>query len=163
MLDGLEHVQHRRQVPRLQPPMDVDLVPAMRRLVAPSGLVPRAGRLADSPPDVRRPPPSATMSRPAQHRTPGAGHDMRSKATLLGHPVHPMLIPFPIAFLTGAVGFDAAGWLGDAPAWWTTGGYLGCAGIVTALLAAVPGFVDYLYTVPPKSSGKERATKHMAA
>jgi uncharacterized membrane protein/nitrite reductase/ring-hydroxylating ferredoxin subunit len=86
---------------------------------------------------------------------------MKSKAVLLGHPVHPMLIPFPIAFLTGALLFDAAGWLFDVPAWWTTGGHLGAAGIATALLAAVPGLIDYLYTVPPNSSGKTRATKHM--
>lgn len=88
---------------------------------------------------------------------------MKSKAVLLGHPVHPMLIPFPIAFLTGAMLFDAAGWLLGNPAWWTTGGHLGAAGVATALLAAVPGFIDYLYTVPPKSSGKTRATRHMAA
>ena len=86
---------------------------------------------------------------------------MRSKAVLLGHPVHPMLIPFPIAFLTGAMLFDAAGWLLGSPALWTTGGHLAAAGIATAILAAVPGLIDYLYTVPPKSSGKTRATKHM--
>jgi nitrite reductase/ring-hydroxylating ferredoxin subunit/uncharacterized membrane protein len=86
---------------------------------------------------------------------------MKSKAVLLGHPVHPMLIPFPIGFLTGAMLFDAAGWLLDIPSWWTTGGHLGAVGIAAALLAAVPGFVDYLYTVPPHSSGKTRATKHM--
>jgi uncharacterized membrane protein len=34
---------------------------------------------------------------------------MKSKAVLLGHPVHPMLIPFPFAFLTGAFAFDAMG------------------------------------------------------
>jgi nitrite reductase/ring-hydroxylating ferredoxin subunit/uncharacterized membrane protein len=88
---------------------------------------------------------------------------MKSKAVALGHPIHPMLIPFPFAFLTGAVLFDAAGWLRDVPSWWTTGGHLGLAGIATALLAAIPGLVDYLYTVPPASSGKERATKHMLA
>jgi len=88
---------------------------------------------------------------------------MRSRATALGHPVHPMLIPFPIAFLAGAVLFDLAGRLRDVPAWWTTGGYLLVAGIATALLAAVPGIIDYLHSVPPKSSAKERATKHMAA
>jgi uncharacterized membrane protein/nitrite reductase/ring-hydroxylating ferredoxin subunit len=86
---------------------------------------------------------------------------MKSKAVLIGHPVHPMLIPFPIAFLTGAMLFDGAGWLFGNPAWWTTGGHLGAAGIATALLAAVPGLIDYLYTVPPKSSGKTRATRHM--
>jgi len=86
---------------------------------------------------------------------------MKSRAVALGHPVHPMLIPFPFAFLTGAVLFDAAGWLRDVPPWWTTGGHLGLAGIATALLAAIPGVIDYLYTVPPASSAKTRATRHM--
>jgi nitrite reductase/ring-hydroxylating ferredoxin subunit/uncharacterized membrane protein len=49
----------------------------------------------------------------------------------------------------------------ERPAWWTTGGYLDLLGIAAALVAAVPGFVDYFTTVPPKSSGKQRATKHM--
>lgn len=86
---------------------------------------------------------------------------MRSKASFKGHPIHPALIPFPLAFLYGAVAFDVAGRVKDAPALWTTGGYLALAGIGTALLAAVPGFVDYFATVPPRSSGKRRATKHM--
>jgi nitrite reductase/ring-hydroxylating ferredoxin subunit/uncharacterized membrane protein len=87
--------------------------------------------------------------------------DMRSKAVALGHPIHPMLIPFPLAFLTGAALFDAAGWFFDIPSWWTTGGHLSVAGIATALAAAVPGLIDYVYTVPPRSTGKARATKHM--
>ena len=88
---------------------------------------------------------------------------MKSKAGFLGHPVHPMLIPFPIAFLTGAFGFDVVGWLRDTPAWWTVGGYLSLFGIATGILAAIPGLIDYLYTVPPDSSAKARATKHMLA
>jgi nitrite reductase/ring-hydroxylating ferredoxin subunit/uncharacterized membrane protein len=88
---------------------------------------------------------------------------MKSKAVLLGHPAHPMLIPFPFAFLTGAFLFDALGWLRDVPSWWTTGGYLRAAGIATAVVAALPGLIDYLYTVPPDSSAKTRATKHMLA
>ncbi len=86
---------------------------------------------------------------------------MRSKASFRGHPIHPALIPFPFAFLYGAFLFDLAGCLAGRPSWWTTGGYLGLVGIVAALIAAVPGFVDYFSTVPPKSSGKKRATKHM--
>ena len=86
---------------------------------------------------------------------------MRSKASYKGHPIHPALIPFPFAFLYGAFLFDLAGRLTDRPGWWTTGAYLGLVGIVAALIAAVPGFIDYFNTVPPKSSGKRRATKHM--
>jgi|SRR5215204_989700 len=87
---------------------------------------------------------------------------MKSKAVALGHPVHPMLIPFPIGFLAGAVLFDLAGRIRGLSSWWTTGGYLAIAGIVAALLAAIPGAIDYFYTVPPKSSAKQRATKHAA-
>ena len=88
---------------------------------------------------------------------------MKSKSVLLGHPVHPMLVPFPFAFLSGAVVFDVAGWIGDAPSLWTTGTHLAGAGIVTAVLAAIPGLIDYAYAVPPDSSGKSRATRHMIA
>jgi nitrite reductase/ring-hydroxylating ferredoxin subunit/uncharacterized membrane protein len=86
---------------------------------------------------------------------------MRSKASFRGHPIHPALIPFPFAFLTGAFLFDAAGQVMDRASWWTTGSHLAAAGIVAALIAAVPGFTDYVYTVPPRSTGKRRATRHM--
>src|SRR5439155_3428583 len=86
---------------------------------------------------------------------------MRSAAHLRGHPIHPAIIPFPLAFLWGAFVFDLLGRFLDHPGFWQTGQYLAIAGILTALAAAVPGFIDYFPTVPPHSSGKERATKHM--
>jgi len=88
---------------------------------------------------------------------------MRSRASLRGHPIHPALIPFPFAFLYGGFFFDLAGRLTGRAEWWTTGGHLVLVGVVAALVAAVPGFVDYFATVPPQSSGKQRATRHMAA
>ena len=85
---------------------------------------------------------------------------MRSKASFRGHPSHPALIPFPLAFLIGALLFDVMGvWL-DRPAFWTTGAHLIVAGVVAGLVAAIPGIIDYRFTVPPKSSAKRRATKH---
>ena len=86
---------------------------------------------------------------------------MRSAAHFRGHPIHPALIPFPFAFLYGAFFFDVAGRLADRPPWWVTGAYLGILGVVAAIVAAIPGLIDYFKTVPPKSSGKRRATKHM--
>ncbi len=86
---------------------------------------------------------------------------MRSRASIKGHPIHPALIPFPFAFLTGAIAFDIAGVIFDRPALWTTASYLALAGVGAALLAAIPGFIDYFFTVPPDSSGKRRATQHM--
>ena len=88
---------------------------------------------------------------------------MRSKASYKGHPIHPALIPFPFAFLSGAFLFDLVGRLTDRAPWWNTGANLAAAGIAMALVAAVPGLIDYRYTVPPKSTGKKRATRHMLA
>lgn len=85
---------------------------------------------------------------------------MRSRAQFKGHPLHPALIPFPFAFLTGAAAADVIGVTTGMPAVWTTGAHLQLAGLATGLLAAVPGAIDYIYTVPPESSGKRRATKH---
>jgi nitrite reductase/ring-hydroxylating ferredoxin subunit/uncharacterized membrane protein len=86
---------------------------------------------------------------------------MRSRASIKGHPIHPALIPFPFAFLVGALAFDAVGLIVERPAMWVTGAYLALAGIGAALVAAIPGFVDYFLTVPPESSARRRATKHM--
>jgi len=89
------------------------------------------------------------------------GRAVRSKASLRGHSIHAAIIPFPFAFLWGAAVFDLVGRLTERPALWTTGAYLALAGIASALVAAVPGLIDYLAVVPPKSSGKRRATKHL--
>jgi nitrite reductase/ring-hydroxylating ferredoxin subunit/uncharacterized membrane protein len=86
---------------------------------------------------------------------------MKSKAHVKGHPIHPMLVAFPIAFLVGSLGFDAAGRLWEWPAGWTTGAYLNLAAIATGLAAAVPGLIDYFSVVPPDSSAKTRATQHL--
>ncbi|HJU72958.1 MAG TPA: Rieske 2Fe-2S domain-containing protein [Gemmatimonadaceae bacterium] len=86
---------------------------------------------------------------------------MRSFASIRGHPIHPALIPFPIAFLTGAFVAHAASALFGNVSLWVTGGYLTIAGVATGGLAAIPGLLDYLRTVPPRSSGKRRATKHL--
>ena len=88
---------------------------------------------------------------------------MRSRAHFGGEPIHPMLVHFPLAFLLGGFVFDVLGVLLARPEWWEVGGWLIVAGLITGVLAAIPGFLDYLYTVPPASSGRKRATWHMVA
>ena len=85
---------------------------------------------------------------------------MKSKAAIKGHPIHPILVAFPVAFFTGTLIFDILGKVLDNPALWHTGFYLEIAGIIGGLAAAVPGIIDYFFTVPPESSAKKRATKH---
>lgn len=85
---------------------------------------------------------------------------MKSKANFKGHPLHPILVSFPIAFLIGALAFDVLGLIYNKNEFHNTAMYLEVAGIGFALLAAVPGIIDYIFIVPPKSSAKKRATKH---
>ena len=74
--------------------------------------------------------------------------------------MHPLLIAFPIAFFTGTLLFDILGYVLNKDDLQRTAYYLEIAGVGFALLAAIPGIIDYFYTVPPKSSGKKRAAKH---
>jgi uncharacterized membrane protein/nitrite reductase/ring-hydroxylating ferredoxin subunit len=85
---------------------------------------------------------------------------MRSKASYKSHPLHPILVSFPIAFLIGTFICDVIAKISGNDTFWQTGYYLVIAGIVTGLIAAIPGLIDYLFTVPPKSSAKKRGLKH---
>ena len=85
---------------------------------------------------------------------------MRSKASFKGHPIHPMLVTFPFAFLTGGWAFGMAGAIAKKRDLNTVARYLVPTGVAAGLLAAVPGIIDYVHSVPPESSAKERATKH---
>jgi uncharacterized membrane protein len=67
----------------------------------------------------------------------------QSTAKIANHPLHPMLIPFPIAFLVGALVADLT-YLGTGDAFWARAGmWLIGAAIVMALLAAIAGFTDF--------------------
>ena len=67
----------------------------------------------------------------------------KSTARIAGHPIHPMLVPFPIAFLVGAFLTDLAYWKSGWAMWAYASSWLIGAGIVTALLAALAGFADF--------------------
>ena len=85
---------------------------------------------------------------------------MKSTAHLNGHPIHPMLIPYPFALLSGAAAFDLAASMTADRAWSRTARHMTAAGLGTALIAALPGIVDYFGTVPPRSSARRTATRH---
>lgn len=85
---------------------------------------------------------------------------MRSRAHIKTHPLHPILVAFPIAFFTGTLVFDILAFARNDENLTNTAYYLLISGIAMALIAAVPGFIDFLHTVPPASSAKKRAAKH---
>ena len=88
---------------------------------------------------------------------------MRSKAHFRNHPLHPVLIPFPIAFLIGGTIADFVGRFGELPGWWTAASYVLIAGVATRLLAAVPGIIDSPLRGAAGQFGRKRATKHALA
>ena len=70
---------------------------------------------------------------------------MSISARIAGHPVHPMLVSFPIALFVVALLCDIARIIsGTSTPYWTLAYYSIGGGLVGALLAAVPGFIDYL-------------------
>lgn len=68
----------------------------------------------------------------------------KSTASIAGHPIHPMLIPFPIAFFVATFVCDLAFWQTANGAWATGAMWLLGAGLVMAALAAVAGLTDVL-------------------
>jgi uncharacterized membrane protein len=69
---------------------------------------------------------------------------MESRVKLAGHPVHPMLIVFPLGLLATAVVFDVIFLVTNTPSWTVAAYYMIGAGVIIGLAAAVPGAVDWL-------------------
>jgi uncharacterized membrane protein len=85
---------------------------------------------------------------------------MRS-AKLLGHPVHPMLIVFPLGLLATAVAFDIVGIIGGGAGWFSVSFWLIAAGIIGGLIAAPFGLVDWL-AIPAGTRAKAVGLYHGA-
>ncbi|GAB3947826.1 DUF2231 domain-containing protein [Micromonospora vulcania] len=87
---------------------------------------------------------------------------MESRLKVLGHPVHPMLVMFPVALLVTAVLFDLVDtvggpdFLGEAAYWNIT------VGLVGGLLAAAAGAFDLL-AIPTGTRAKRVGLLHAAA
>jgi uncharacterized membrane protein len=83
---------------------------------------------------------------------------MESRAKLLGHPIHQMLIPLPLGLFVMSVIFDAltlaTDWDMAVVSYWNL-----VAGIVTGLLAAVFGTIDWL-AIPPDTRAKRIGAVH---
>jgi uncharacterized membrane protein len=68
---------------------------------------------------------------------------MESRAQILGHSIHAMLIAFPIGLFVTAVLFDVAHLVSSRGQWTLISYWMMIAGIVGGLLAAVFGLIDY--------------------
>jgi uncharacterized membrane protein len=78
---------------------------------------------------------------------------MESKVKLLGHPVHPILIVFPLGLLIMALIFDVLYFATDNEAFAMVAYWDIAAGIIGGLLAAVFGLIDWL-NIPSSTRAK---------
>jgi uncharacterized membrane protein len=70
---------------------------------------------------------------------------MHSPASLKGHPIHPMLIVFPVGLWVFSLVSDLIyQWELGSATWSIVAYYTMAGGIIGALLAAVPGLIDLL-------------------
>jgi len=69
---------------------------------------------------------------------------MESKAKFAGHPVHPMLIVFPLGLLATTVIFDIIYLVSNNSQWTLVAYYMIGAGVIGGLAAAVFGWLDWI-------------------
>jgi uncharacterized membrane protein len=69
---------------------------------------------------------------------------MESKAKIMGHPLHPILIPFPLGLLSTSVIFDVVHLLTGNGKWSEISFWMIAAGVIGGLVAAVFGLIDWL-------------------
>ena len=84
---------------------------------------------------------------------------MKAKERLFGHPIHQMLIVFPLGLLATSLFFDIAHLSSGNPPWATIAYYLIVVGIISGLIAAVFGLIDWL-AIPRGTRAKRIGLLH---
>jgi uncharacterized membrane protein len=84
---------------------------------------------------------------------------MKAGAKLFGHPIHPMLIVFPLGLLATAVAFDIVGLVQGNYSWFGVSYWMISAGIIGGLLAAVFGTIDWI-AIPSGTRAKNIGLLH---
>jgi uncharacterized membrane protein len=84
---------------------------------------------------------------------------MESRAKVLGHPIHPMLIVLPLGLFIAAVLFDALYLWRGSPAFATVAYWNIAGGVVGGLLAAVSGLIDW-FAIPAGTRAKRIGLLH---
>ena len=87
---------------------------------------------------------------------------MQGKAAFRGHPLHLISVSFPVAFWSGALVTDAAGFFAHDPFWFRMSTTLVAMGTLGAVVSSVFGYVDYR-TVRMSRAAAVVATRHLWA
>lgn len=85
---------------------------------------------------------------------------MQGKATAGGHPIHPLLVTFPIGSYVAAVIADIVYVAGGSSFWGAMSMWLIAFGLGGSLIAGVFGFIDYL-TAPMSARARQVANLHL--
>jgi uncharacterized membrane protein len=75
---------------------------------------------------------------------------MASKASIAGHPIHPMLVPFPLALWTTSFATDVLFFFYRNSSLRLISKFMLAAGCLGAVAAAVPGIIDWLSIRKPE-------------
>jgi uncharacterized membrane protein len=86
---------------------------------------------------------------------------MQGKATIAGHPLHPILVTVPIGCFVAAVTADVISIWAGPQFWAQMSTWLLLFGLISGLIAAFFGFIDYL-SAPMTMQAKNLAAWHMA-
>ncbi len=84
---------------------------------------------------------------------------MSSPASIGKHPIHPMLVAFPIGLWVFSLISDLIFLAGGSPEWEIVAFYTMIGGTIGGMTAAVPGFIDY-FAVKDRDA-QRIATTHM--
>ena len=84
---------------------------------------------------------------------------MEARAKLFGHPIHQMLIVLPLGVLAMSLVFDLLALMIEQPKLHEAAFYMIAAGVISGLVAAVFGFVDYL-AIPKGTRAKRIGATH---
>jgi uncharacterized membrane protein len=85
---------------------------------------------------------------------------MYSKIKIFGHPIHPILVAYPIAFYTAALVCYIVYNSNQNVFWFKVAYVANIAGIIMAAVAALPGFIDWLF-IPSNTQAKKTGLFHM--
>jgi nitrite reductase/ring-hydroxylating ferredoxin subunit/uncharacterized membrane protein len=85
---------------------------------------------------------------------------MKSRASFKSHPLHPMLVSFPLGLWTTSLAYDVAATARGDQRLRRSADDMLVAGLIGAVAAAVPGAIDYFGVIPPESSAKKRGATH---
>jgi uncharacterized membrane protein len=83
-----------------------------------------------------------------------------SKVKIAGHPVHPMLVAFPVACYTGTLAAFAVYAANGHQFWLNLAIALNLIGVCTAAAAALPGLADWAFGIPRGSAAKKAGLVH---